>query len=281
MISAPPPPAPTPVPPPAATATATATATVIATPSAQISFWADRTDINQGECARISWRAVNVRAVWVYPQGQPYQNYPQNGEGSQVVCPQTTTTYEMRVQQLDGSIVIQQITIQVRGIITPTATAVPPTATAVPPTATAVPPTATPSRRRRRRSRRRRCRRPPCRPRRRAPSNPLADTSWVVSRFEGFGVPMGDPLPNITFTAGGQAQIFGGCNNYNGSYTVNGNQIAIVIGAGTSMMCDEDIMAQEQNYISLLSRASRFELPGSELILRDGGGAELLRFATR
>ena len=212
---------------------------------------------------------MNVRAVWVYPQGQPYQNYPQNGEGSQVVCPQTTTTYEMRVQQLDGSIVIQQITIQVRGVSTPTATRVPPTATAVPPTATkvpptpvpptAVPPTATPE----------------------PPGNPLADTSWVVSRFEGFGVPMGDPLPNVVFTAGMQAQIFGGCNNYNGSYTVNGNQIAIVIGAGTSMMCDEMIVEQEQTYINLLSRAARFELPGSELILRDAGGAELLRFVTR
>ena len=31
----------------------------------------------------------------------------------------------------------------------------------------------------------------------------------------------------------------------------------------------------------LLTRAARFELPESQLILRDAGGAELLRFATR
>ncbi len=281
VISAPPPPAPTAPPPPAATATATATATVIATPSAQINFWADRTEINQGECARLSWRAVNVRAVWVYPQGRPYQNYPQNGEGSQVVCPQTTTIYEMRVQQLDGRIVIQQITIRVRGVITatpvpPTATAVPPTATAVPPTAvpptavpptavpptaTAVPPTAVPTE-------------PP------APTNPLANTAWAAARFEMSGMVM-EPKPTIAFTADGQAQISGGCNTFNGTYTVNGDQLAIVIGVGTSMACDEDTLAQEQNYINLLGRAARFELPDGQLVLRDAGGPELLRFARR
>lgn len=113
------------------------------------------------------------------------------------------------------------------------------------------------------------------------PYNPLANTSWVVTRFEGFGVPMGDSLPTISFTADGWTDIFGGCNTFQGTYTVNGNQIAIIVGPGTSMFCSEDVMAQEMSYISLLTRAALYEMPGGELILRDAGGMELLRFARR
>ncbi|MBK8047194.1 MAG: META domain-containing protein [Anaerolineales bacterium] len=55
----------------------------------------------------------NVQAVWVYPQGQPYQQFPQVGQGSQQVCPPTTTTYEMRVLLRDGSVVTQRVTVTV------------------------------------------------------------------------------------------------------------------------------------------------------------------------
>jgi|GEM_PF-415900 len=270
VIVAPPPPMP-----PTAVPTATSlppTATPTASP--EVAFWADRYQINQGECARLSWRAVNVQAVWVYPQGQPYQNYPQAGEGSQVVCPQATTTYEMRVQMRNGSIVVQQVTIQVSAIPPATAvpTKIPPTATAVPtqipPTATSVPtqvpPTATPV---------------PTQPP--APDNPLANTSWVAERFEGFGVPLPDARPTIAFSADGQADVFGGCNSFIGTYTVNGNQIAIVIGAGTGMACSDAVLAQEASYLSLLTRARVYELPSGQLVLRDSGGAELLRFSRR
>ena len=54
-------PAPTPVPPP----------TAIPTP--EMSFTASPTTIDQGQCATISWSVENVRAVWVYQLGQPYQ----------------------------------------------------------------------------------------------------------------------------------------------------------------------------------------------------------------
>ena len=100
----PPPPAvptPTPIPPPTAT------------PAAQMSFWADQTTINQGECTTLHWSVVNVQALWVYPQGQPYQQYPQTGQGSQQVCPPVTTTYEMLVLMRDGTTTIQQVTITV------------------------------------------------------------------------------------------------------------------------------------------------------------------------
>jgi heat shock protein HslJ/uncharacterized protein YraI len=101
VIAAPPTPTPLPTNTPSATATPT------------LSFSADRTTINQGECTTLRWQVENIQAVWVYPMGQPHQNFPVTGQGSRQECPPQTTTYEMRVQQLDGRIVIQQITITV------------------------------------------------------------------------------------------------------------------------------------------------------------------------
>jgi heat shock protein HslJ/uncharacterized protein YraI len=95
------------------TAVPTATPVPQATPQAQISFWADRTTITQGECTTLRWQVYNVRGVWVYPVGQDFRNFPVNGEGSRQVCPQTTTTYEMRVRLNDDSIQTRQLTINV------------------------------------------------------------------------------------------------------------------------------------------------------------------------
>lgn len=110
VIASPPPPVviiPTPLP------TPTPLPQPTPTPTAQISFTADRTTINQGECTTIRWSVENVQAVWVYPQGQPFQQFPRTGQGSEQVCPPVTTTYEMRVQLRDGSVQFRQVTINV------------------------------------------------------------------------------------------------------------------------------------------------------------------------
>jgi heat shock protein HslJ len=78
-----------------------------------LAFWTSATTINQGECATLSWDVQNIQAVWVYPVGQPYSQFPVTGQGSQQVCPQQTTTYEMRVLLRDNSVQTQQIAIQV------------------------------------------------------------------------------------------------------------------------------------------------------------------------
>ncbi|MCB8984449.1 MAG: META domain-containing protein [Ardenticatenaceae bacterium] len=97
--------APTPTPPPAPTAT----------PVAEISFGADRTNINQGECTTLRWSVNNIQAVWVYPLGEQFERFPRTGQGSEQVCPTVTTTYEMRVLQRDGTVIFRQVTINVSG----------------------------------------------------------------------------------------------------------------------------------------------------------------------
>ena len=114
IIASPPPPVfvPPPTPTPAPTPTRPPAAT--ATPAPQMSFSASPTTIDQGQCSTLRWSVENVQAVWVYPQGQPYQQYPRVGQGSEQVCPPVTTTYEMRVLQRDGSVTFQRATVTVR-----------------------------------------------------------------------------------------------------------------------------------------------------------------------
>ena len=62
---------------------------------AGVEFTTDTNQVVLGQCATLRWRAVNVRAVYLYTQGVP-QGVP--GESSQQVCPQVDTTYELRVE---------------------------------------------------------------------------------------------------------------------------------------------------------------------------------------
>jgi heat shock protein HslJ len=124
VIASPPPPAPTATPVPAQPTLTPVPAQPTPTPSAEITFTADRTTIMQGECATLSWSVQNVQAVWVYPLGANYAAFPQTGQGSQTVCPATTTTYEMRVRLRDGTTQFRQVTIAVN-VPAPTATPAP------------------------------------------------------------------------------------------------------------------------------------------------------------
>ncbi|HFE66842.1 MAG TPA: META domain-containing protein [Chloroflexi bacterium] len=212
VIQAPPPPVPT------------ATPTPLPTAVPSINFWADRTTINQGECTAIRWDVKNIQAVWVYPQGANYLDFPVTGQGGQQICPNTTTTYEMKVQKTDGSFETRQVTITVN------------------------------------------------------PSNPLANTNWSLVSMNGNQVPV--PGSNLTafFDHGGYISGSAGCNNYNGSYSVGGNSIRISGLSTGRISCDEPLNSQEQSFVTALQSAHTFTINGSQLIISDPAGQEVLRF---
>jgi polar amino acid transport system substrate-binding protein len=83
------------------------------TPVPGITFTADRFSVNQGECVTFRWSVEGVSGVWLHPSDRPFQNYGVPGVGSQVQCPQQTTTYVLRVQFNDGTVQTQSATITV------------------------------------------------------------------------------------------------------------------------------------------------------------------------
>ena len=76
-------------------------------PPPTIIFSADRTTINPGGCAMLSWDVQNVAAVYLNGEGKA-------GQFSQQVCPAATTTYTLRVILDDGSAVDRSVTITVQ-----------------------------------------------------------------------------------------------------------------------------------------------------------------------
>jgi len=64
-----------------------------------INFWADRLDINRGECTVLRWQVTNPRRV-LLNQGQGEQQVA--AEGSTQVCPPSTNTYILRVEWQNG-----------------------------------------------------------------------------------------------------------------------------------------------------------------------------------
>jgi heat shock protein HslJ/uncharacterized protein YraI len=205
------------------TAVPTATPQPQATPQAQINFWADRTTITQGECTTLRWQVQNVRGVWVYPVGQNWRDFPVNGEGSRQVCPQTTTTYEMRVRLADDSIQTRQVTINV------------------------------------------------------LPGNPLANTTWALASLNVNQFPVG-VIQTIEFSPASTVTGNGGCNQFNGPYTIGGQSLRIGPLATTNIACEEGVTTQEQAYLQALQTTTSYELSGNQLILRDGSGREVARF---
>jgi heat shock protein HslJ len=256
VIAAPPPPPPTPtrVPPPPtptrppAPPTATpAPAQPTATPAAEIAFWADRTNITQGGCATLNWSVQNVQAVWVYPVGAQYNAFPRTGQGNEVVCPATTTTYEMRVRLRDGTTQFRQVTITVNPVA----------------------PTATPM--------------PPVNPL--PPVDALAGTRWnVVNYNNGSAIVTLVPGTSITMNFGVDGQVTGnsGCNSFAAGYTVNGSALSITRPSGTQRFCESPagVMEQEASFQTILPTAASFRINGSQLEIQNAAG-QIVVVATR
>lgn len=95
------------------TPTPVATPTPTATPAPDITFTANRTTINAGEKATLSWSVENVAAVYMYPIGDPYENYPTVGQGTKDVQPYITTSYELLAFSPDGTTTSSRIEVAV------------------------------------------------------------------------------------------------------------------------------------------------------------------------
>lgn len=83
------------------------------TPVAGITFTVDRNQIKAGECVNFYWKVDNVKEVYFYREGQPWQDNGVIGEDTRRECPPATTTYNLRVVLRDNSVEVRQITIYV------------------------------------------------------------------------------------------------------------------------------------------------------------------------
>jgi len=117
-----------------------------------------------------------------------------------------------------------------------------------------------------------------------AQSQDLSGTSWeAVNFYNGseaiVGVITGTSL-TAEFGKDGSLSGTSGCNNYSGSYTLDGDKIKIGPLASTMMACTdpEGVMEQEAQYLAALQMAESYQVEGKVLELRRSDGTLLVLF---
>lgn len=106
----------------------------------------------------------------------------------------------------------------------------------------------------------------------------LAGTSWVLQTLNGQPLVAGTTI-TLDFT-GGEIGGTAGCNQYGGSYTVEGDQLTFGMLFMTEMYCmdPEGVMAQESAYLETLATVARYRMAGERLELLDSDGQVVLSF---
>ncbi len=94
----------------------------------------------------------------------------------------------------------------------------------------------------------------------------LEGSDWILAgTLEGTSI-------SIQF-ANGTLSGFAGCNSYNGTYTTpSPGTIAVGPINSSQALCSEEIMAQEQTYLSSLGTASAYTISGSTLTMTTASG---------
>jgi heat shock protein HslJ len=80
------------------------------------------------------------------------------------------------------------------------------------------------------------------------------------------------------FNTNGSVTGKGGCNNYNGPFTTQGNTVKIGPVASTMMACEEAVMQQETAYFNALQNSATYTIRGDTLELRAADGALQVSF---
>jgi heat shock protein HslJ len=116
------------------------------------------------------------------------------------------------------------------------------------------------------------------------PAPDLTGSTWQLISFNDGkgGMESNLTAENITITFGEDGQVSGnaGCNDFSGSYQIDGNRLTFGELATTRKMCakPEGVMETEQAFLKNLSDAATFEVVGDALTLYGQDGGKLLVF---
>jgi heat shock protein HslJ len=110
-----------------------------------------------------------------------------------------------------------------------------------------------------------------------APADPLTGTTWNVTGINNgaqavVSVAAGSTV-TLAFGTDGSVSGSGGCNTYSGAVAISGDAITFGPLAATQKACDQSVMTQETQFFAGLAASKTFDVKGSTLTLRDGGGA--------
>jgi heat shock protein HslJ len=106
----------------------------------------------------------------------------------------------------------------------------------------------------------------------------LEGTPWVLGTGV-TAVPTADKTRPTLMLKSGTASGFAGCNNFHGTYTVNGSSLSFGPLGRTAMACGSAQDAIETAYLAQLAKVASYAISGQTLTLKDSSGAAVLSYA--
>lgn len=111
----------------------------------------------------------------------------------------------------------------------------------------------------------------------------LAGTPWVATGIHngrgGVVSSRWTPQATATFSKNGELAGLAGCNRFTAAYSVDGDHLRITGLVVTAMRCPEpELMELQVQFLTALTRTTRFRLTENALELRDDTGALQVRF---
>jgi heat shock protein HslJ len=105
----------------------------------------------------------------------------------------------------------------------------------------------------------------------------LEGVTWRLSGFAGKGpeIPAASSRPVTARFDAGRVSGFSGCNNFTGSYKLDGDRVMLGQLAGTTMACPEPETAIESAFRATFSGAVRYAIRADQLTLLADSGAAL------
>lgn len=106
---------------------------------------------------------------------------------------------------------------------------------------------------------------------------PVSGTEWRVESLGASTQPFADGNARVAFDEKGRISAYAGCNRMGGSYTVNGNELAISRMMSTRMACfPEQKMLDEQALAEALSKVTRVTIAQDKAMLSSADGVVLV-----
>ncbi len=107
----------------------------------------------------------------------------------------------------------------------------------------------------------------------------LQDSTWRLTRLPGFTLPAVQERNAVTVSfEGGRVHGFSGCNQFIGSYALEGGRLVLGKLGGTMMACAEPAMSLEGRFLEAFGGSLDVAVVGSTLTLMPAGGGEALQF---
>jgi heat shock protein HslJ len=109
----------------------------------------------------------------------------------------------------------------------------------------------------------------------------LEGPNWRLTSITSGGTvssPVAGTAVNALFSADGSVTGSAGCNRYSAPFTASGSSLTFGLLATTKMMCADDVMAQEQAFLTAMGEVAGSSIAGRTLTLVDASGQPVLRF---